>query len=334
MVQGRDNMDSSSKMKNILNEVDKVEILTLQDNYIDMVTMDNSAVITRAKALKDGEIGASIGAEHGFSVLVKTTTSGRTRVLLFDFGLSRDGAANNASILGVDMKQVEVAALSHGHIDHSGGMNGLAALVGRQDLPLVVHPAAFKSSRYLKLGEEQRIFFPKFTRELVEQAGLRVVESKEPYQLLDGDALFSGEIPRHTDFEKGFPLAHFQENGEEFWDPIEDDASVVINLKGRGLVVLSGCAHAGIINTIRHAMDVTGISHVHAVMGGFHLTGPLFENIIGPTTKALKDISPDYIVPTHCTGRKAIMTMEKEMPDQFLLNMSGTTLTFAAPSHP
>lgn len=313
-----------------INEVDQVEILTLQDNYIEMTAGDNSAVISRAIPLKAGEIRASVLAEHGYSALVKTMTDGRTRTMLFDFGFSEDGAATNAKTLGVHMNQVEAVALSHGHSDHTGGMERMTALIDKPEIPLVVHPAVFRTPRYLKLAGDVKIHFPKFTRERAEQAGLRVVEAKEPYPLLDGDVLFLGEIPRQTDFERGFPIAHFEENGVEIWDAIEDDTSIVMNLKGKGLVILSGCAHAGIVNTVRYAIEVTGIPRVHVVMGGFHLSGPLFESIIDRTTAELKNIQPAYVIPTHCTGRKAIITMEKEMPEQFLLNMAGTTLTFVA----
>ena len=312
-----------------LNAVEKIEILTLQDNYIEMTAMDNNAVIARAVPLKDGEIRASILAEHGFSALVKTTSAGVTSTLLFDFGFSEDGAAKNAATLGVDMTEIEAVALSHGHSDHTGGMEKLTALIGKRDIPFVVHPSAFKSPRYLKLGEEFKINFPKLTREMFKQAGLSVVESEKPYPLLNNTVLFLGEIPKQTDFEKGFPIAYYQKDGKEVWDAIEDDTSIVMNLKDKGLVILSGCAHSGIINTARYAMAVTGIAKIHVVMGGFHLSGPFFEPIIDRTTEELKKIHPDFIIPTHCTGRKAIMAMEKQMPDQFILNMAGTKLTFA-----
>jgi 7,8-dihydropterin-6-yl-methyl-4-(beta-D-ribofuranosyl)aminobenzene 5'-phosphate synthase len=312
-----------------LNAVDKVEILTLQDNYIEMTAMDNSAVITRALPLKDGEIRASILAEHGFSALVKTTAAGRTHTLLFDFGFSENGAAQNAATLGVDMSEVEAVALSHGHSDHTGGMEKLTALIGKKAIPFVVHPAVFKSPRYLKLGEEFKINFPKLTREMVTQAGLSVVESEKPYPLLENTIIFLGEIPQQTDFEKGFPIAHCQKEGKEVWDAIEDDTSIVMNLKDKGLMIISGCAHAGIVNTVRYAMAVTGIDKIHAVMGGFHLSGPCFVPIIDRTTQELQKLHPAYLIPTHCTGRKAIMAMEKQMPEQFILNMAGTKLTFA-----
>jgi 7,8-dihydropterin-6-yl-methyl-4-(beta-D-ribofuranosyl)aminobenzene 5'-phosphate synthase len=124
--------------------------------------------------------------------------------------------------------------------------------------------------------------------------------------------------------------ARYEEGGMEKFDPIEDDSAVVAHVKGKGLVVLSGCAHSGIVNTVAYARDVTGIEQVYAVMGGFHLTGADSEPIIGRTTEALKAIDPRYIVPTHCTGRKASMHIEREMPDRFLLNMSGTKMVFAA----
>ena len=102
-----------------------------------------------------------------------------------------------------------------------------------------------------------------------------------------------------------------------------------MNLKGKGLIVLSGCAHAGIINTVHYTRKVTGNDKVHAVMGGFHLSGPNFEPVIGRVIEEFRKINPDYIIPTHCsTGRKAINAIEKEFPTKFLLNMSGTKLTF------
>jgi len=147
---------------------------------------------------------------------------------------------------------------------------------------------------------------------------------------MGGQVMFLGEIPRLTDFEKGFPIAHRMEEGKEKWDSIEDDSGIAMYVKDRGLVILTGCAHAGIINTIRHAMTTTGADKVCAVVGGFHLSGPFFEPIIERTTGELKAIDPLYVVPTHCTGRKAVLHIEREMPGKFILNMSGTKLTFSA----
>ena len=171
---------------------------------------------------------------------------------------------------------------------------------------------------------------PPLDKEKVKNAGLQIIETKEPYILLGGDVLFLGEIPKKTSFEKGMRDAYYEENGNEIHDNLEDDTSLVMNVKGKGLVILTGCAHAGIINTVEYAREVTGINKIHAIFGGFHLTGPAFEDIIDVTVESIKKIEPDYIIPTHCTGMKAINAFQETMPDQFILNMSGTKLTFEA----
>ena len=314
-----------------LKPVDKIEILTLQDNYIEMTATDNSAIVTRAIPLKEGYFRQSVLAEHGFSAVVKTVVNGATKTLLFDFGFSEGGAAYNAEILGADLGQVEAVVLSHGHNDHTGGFDKLTEMLGRRNIPFVVHPEIFRHPRYLKVPvRDMKILFSPLEREQIAASGLKLVESSDPVLLLGNTVLFLGEIPHKTDFEKGFPIAHYQEDGHEKWDPIEDDTSLVMNLKNKGLVVISGCAHAGIVNTVNYAREVTGIEKVHAVMGGFHLSGILFEGIIDRTVEEMKKINPDYIIPCHCTGRKAIMEFEKAMPDKFILNMSGTKMTFVS----
>jgi len=313
-----------------ITEVDKVEIITLQDNYIELTAQDNSAIISRAIAVRDGVINNSIQAEHGFSTIVKTTKGGATRSMLFDFGFSPGGAAYNARALNIPMQEVEAMALSHGHSDHTGSIGELTRMIGREGIPLVLHPTAFIYPRYLKPIPDFKIYFPRLVREDLVAEGINVVATKDPYPLLDNQVLFLGEIERTTDFEKGFPIAYREEEGKEIWDPIEDDTAIVMNLKGKGLIVLSGCSHSGIVNTVAYAKKVTGIDQVHVIMGGFHLSGPLFEPIIAQTTEELKIFHTSYVVPCHCTGRNAIMHMEREMPDEFILNMSGTTLTFTA----
>jgi 7,8-dihydropterin-6-yl-methyl-4-(beta-D-ribofuranosyl)aminobenzene 5'-phosphate synthase len=312
-----------------VNEADRVEILTLQDNYIDLVAVDSTEMLKRAWPLKDGEIKNSILAEHGFSALVSIFVGETSHRILFDFGFSEHGAAFNVDALDVDLSGVEAMVLSHGHIDHLGGLRQLVERIGKKGIPLVLHPAAFRHPRYIRLTEQLKINLPAFARDKVQDMGITTVETKQPYALANGFLLFLGQIPRTTDFEKGMPNAYYEEGGEVKQDAIEDDSAIVANVKGKGLIILSGCAHSGIINTVKYAQKVTGIDQICAVMGGFHLTGPDYTAIIKPTTDALKELKPRYVVPTHCTGRNATMYIEKEMKDAFLLNMAGTKLIFA-----
>jgi len=313
-----------------LKEVDAVEILTLQDNFIDIAAHDGTAIVQRPASEDASGNRVSILAEHGFSAVVSLAVEGRSRKALFDFGFSEQGALQNACTLGMDLAGIEALVLSHGHMDHHGGLAAFVESLGGKGIELVLHPAAFRDSRYIKLSEERRMRLPSPDRDRLEKAGVRVVASRTPYSLLDGALLFLGEIPRRTEFEKGMMKARYEKGGVETFDPIEDDSAVVAHVKGEGLVVLSGCSHAGIVNTVTYAREATGVDRVLVVMGGFHLTGAEFEPIIEKTVDALKQINPRYIVPAHCTGRKASMHIEREMPEKFLLNMSGTKMVFAA----
>jgi 7,8-dihydropterin-6-yl-methyl-4-(beta-D-ribofuranosyl)aminobenzene 5'-phosphate synthase len=313
-----------------LNPVDKVEIITLEDNYIDIAAMDNSDIVTRAMPLKGNEFKNSILAEHGFAAVVRTTTANTANTMIVDFGLSQDVAARNADALSLDLSRVEAAVLSHGHIDHFGGLIKIGEMIGKKDVELVAHPSAFKADRFLMAGAGFKIIMPTPVEAEIESAGFKIVKKNEPYAMLGNKVLFLGEIPRLSEFEQGMPNAFSGPEGDEELDLLEDDTAVVLHLAGKGIVVLSGCAHSGIVNTVNYAKEITGITKLHAVVGGFHLTGPMFEPIIEDTVLALKEMHPDYIVPTHCTGRKAIFRFEKEMPEAFVLNMSGTKLTFSA----
>jgi 7,8-dihydropterin-6-yl-methyl-4-(beta-D-ribofuranosyl)aminobenzene 5'-phosphate synthase len=312
-----------------IKEVDKVEILTLTDNYIDLLSQDNTEIVQRAMPTNKMEFRNCILAEHGFSSLITVSTEGQNRSMLFDFGFSDHSSAFNADTLNADLKSVEVMALSHGHIDHTGGLMKMAEKVGKKGIKLVLHPAAFRDDRFIKITDDIKITLLPFSREKADDAGIELVESTDPYGLMGDSVYFLGEIPRMADFEKGAPNFRYVEKGEEKQDLIDDDTAIVVNIKGKGLVVLSGCAHSGIVNTVQYARQITGVENILAVMGGFHLSGADFDAVVNPTINALKEIDPDYIIPTHCTGRDAIMAIEKEMPEKFILNMAGTKLTFA-----
>ena len=310
-----------------LREADKVEITSLVDNYTDLLLYDNTEVVRRHWTDPKKGVRGVLLAEHGLSFLVKVYSGTEEHLCLFDAGLTDICLIHNAAILGVDLAKIESAVLSHGHRDHFYGFRKFFEMSGRR-IPLVLHPDAFLERRINIPAEEAPRVLPLLDESALIEVGAELHKIKEPYLLCSELALALGEVQRVTDFEKGFPWAEAKINGVWMVDPFHDDQGLVLKLKGKGLIVIGGCSHAGIINTIKYAQKVTGAEKVYAVLGGFHLTGALFEPIIGVTVEEMKKISPDFVVPMHCTGWKAINQFAQEMPTQFLLNVVGTTYTF------
>jgi len=310
-----------------LRGVEQIEITSLVDNYVDLVSMDSNQMITRALPMRNQKMKGNVLAEHGFSALIKNFTEQESHSLLFDFGYSEIAAPYNLQRMGISLHDVETMVLSHGHRDHFGAFLPLMEALPNKPIPLYLHPHAFLKNRYVLYGEI-KARFPSIEREEWEKAGAIIVESKKPRLIAADTALFLGEIERTAGFEKGMPNAYYEREGEKLWDPIADDTAMAMMLNNKGLVIVTGCAHSGIINTARQAMRLTGIDKIHALLGGFHLSGPAFEGIIEKTIEELENLDPDYIIPTHCTGHKAMVAMEKAMSGKFILNMSGTRITF------
>jgi 7,8-dihydropterin-6-yl-methyl-4-(beta-D-ribofuranosyl)aminobenzene 5'-phosphate synthase len=312
-----------------LRQAEKVEILTLVDNVVDLLLEDDD-IAKRAPRLVGNEFAPPLFAEHGFSALIRVSGNGETHSILLDAGLSETTMLENADRLQVDLAEAEAVVISHGHLDH------IRALVPalnrlRHGIPIVIHPDAFHR-RIIRLPDGTEFRMPPLDREPLERDGA-VIRTETGPSVLGGMILITGEIPRVTEFEYGLPFQYALVGGVEQHDPLTlDDQAVIISIKDKGLVVVSGCAHAGIINTIHYARSLTGLEKVHAVVGGFHLSGPLCEPIIGPTLAAIEEIRPDYIIPTHCTGWKAIHEIARRMPASFIQNSVGTRLVFASPA--
>ena len=278
----------------------------------------------------DGETVAGLRAEHGFSALVTVRSGNLSSTLLFDTGASPDALAVNAERLGIDVGGLQGVVLSHGHYDHAGGLDGLARLRGRSGLPLTVHPAVW-TRRRLQLPGGRDLEMPTLSQGALEREGFGVIERRQP-SLLAGGMLITGEVDRVTEFERGMPPQHQAWDGQRWQhDPaVIDDQALVINVRGRGLVIVTGCGHAGVVNIIRHAMRLTGVRSLLAVIGGFHLSGPAFEPVIEPTVAALTELAPELIVPGHCTGWRAQHTLAATLPDAWVPSSVGTRYTLSA----
>lgn len=312
-----------------LRAVDRVEILTLIDNYVDVLLRSND-IVTRPPLAKGGTIPRdALLAEHGLSQLVTVSLDGESHSFLFDTGYSPIGVPHNLSELGQDLTDIEAIILSHGHMDHTGALLAVLEDLSRP-IPLVLHPEAFHWPRYFGLDDGRKLLFPRtLDREELKGAGAMIVESEGPVLLGDDTVLVTGEVERVTPFEKGLPNALLERDGKEEKDPIRDDQSLVVNIKDKGLVIISGCAHAGIVNTVLYGRKLTGIDRVHTIIGGFHLSGPAFEPIIEKTIEEFKKMDPEVLVPMHCTGWKAIGRFSEAFPGAFVLNSVGSKFTIS-----
>jgi len=311
-----------------LGPADAVDVTIVVDNFLD-VLMPSTEIVRRAPLVWDWSERDTLVAEHGYALLVTLRKGNRTESVLFDAGLGRKTAIHNLDVLGVRINALRAVALSHGHVDHHGGLEGIFQRVGRPRMPLVLHPDAWRDRRIVfPTGAE--IHMPPPSRGDLEREGVEVVEERGPSLLLDGMVLVTGQVERVTDFEKGFPLQ--QARARDGWEPdtwLWDDQPMVLNLKDKGLIVLSCCSHAGIINVLRHAQRITGIQKIYAVIGGLHLTGGLFEPIIPRTVEELAAIGPEVIVPCHCTGWKATHELARRLPEAYVQTSVGTRLHFA-----
>jgi len=325
-------------------EVDSVEVLTVIDNVVD-VLLPSTAVAKRmataeregrplprleAPLLDEGYAADSPSAEHGLSFLVTVLVDGQRHSLLLDTGATVNGLTHNLRALGVDPQEIEAIVLSHGHFDHTTGLNGLAEELSSLP-PLLVHPDCWLKRRVALPGWQPREL-PTTSRDRVQEAGFELVEQREPSLLFDGALLVTGEIERTTEFEQGFPVHQALRDGQWVPDPlILDDQALVANVRGRGLVVITGCGHAGVVNTVRYARKLTGIERVYAIIGGFHLATSALETVVWPTVEALAEFAPDIVVPTHCTGWRATHAIAAAFPDAFVQGSVGTKYVLEQP---
>jgi 7,8-dihydropterin-6-yl-methyl-4-(beta-D-ribofuranosyl)aminobenzene 5'-phosphate synthase len=257
-------------------------------------------------------------AEWGISILIKADD----HKILFDTGQSFS-AAYNAIALGIDLSQIDRIVLSHGHYDHTGGLLPVLKMM-RKQVEVIAHPDIW-AAKYAKRseGREEYIGVP-FSKEGAESSGASFNLTREPVWL-SGNIVTSGEIPMLTEYEKIDPILYVKERGELKPDPLWDDQAIFIKSE-RGLIIILGCAHRGIINTIRHAQKLTGVEPIYAVIGGTHLMAASPERM-DLTIAELLSFGIQRLGACHCTGLPAAAMLAQTFGESFFFNNAGTRIT-------
>ena len=256
-------------------------------------------------------------AEWGLSILVETGDL----TLLLDTGQSISATAN-ASILGVDLSRIDRIILSHGHYDHTGGLPHVLREVNKT-VPVVAHPDIWADKYSGREGQDYRYIGIPYQRQLLESLGASFDLLTVPVKMGDGITT-SGEVPMITGFEKVESYLLVKDANGFKQDELLDDQALIIET-GEGLVVILGCAHRGIINTLYHARQLTGVEEVYAVLGGCHLMDASRERV-RLTIAALKEVGVQRLGVSHCTGLSAACVMAREFGDGFFFNNAGTVI--------
>lgn len=322
------------------NVVDNVYDVFAKGGKLDTITVQRTPLNPKASLL----------AQHGLAYHLESVRGSERREILLDFALTEANLINNYAVLNVDPARADALILSHGHLDHYGALPDLARLT----------QGKLKSGMTLYAGGEDTfcnrvVVTPTSTvdqgaldRPAIEARGIKVVLAKQP-SVVSGHAFVSGQIPRVTDFERppaaarlmagpmdsACAVGHFgatkveAKPGELVPDNFQGEHATVYHVKDRGLVVITSCGHAGVINSVRQAQKASGMQKVHAIVGGFHLA-PAPDEVVNKTVAAFKEINPDYVVPMHCSGVNTIMAVHMAMPKVLVMPSTGTRIVFGA----
>jgi 7,8-dihydropterin-6-yl-methyl-4-(beta-D-ribofuranosyl)aminobenzene 5'-phosphate synthase len=335
--------------------VDRLVITNLVDNVYDIYAKGGkfgSIAVTRNTLPFPYGSDVPLLSEHGLAYHLESYRGAEEKQILLDFALTPHTLANNYQGLKVEPAKADALIISHGHVDHYGGLLDLAkSLQGRGKPGLTLYAGGRDTfcHRWVVQPDGKNLDYGELKQDALEAQGLKVALAEEPTTVA-GHAMTSGHIPRITAFEMPPPAArleagatgsgcdatfHFPPGtikveakpGDLVKDIFWGEHAIAYNVKDRGLVVISSCGHAGIINSVRQLQKSTGVEKVHAVVGGWHLA-PYPDDIIDKTVGALKEINPDYLIPMHCTGFRTMMAVQREMPQKLIMPSTGTRVVF------
>ncbi len=279
-----------------------------------MEKLDSLRILTLAE--NTAPFGGSLLGQHGLSFLIEGKSEQATLQVIMDVGQDYDALCNNMEKLNVDVGQIDAVVLSHCHYDHTSGVAALLTQTKKRGVPVIAHPHIFRAHfintpvlRHVGIMEGNNM------QSLV-AAGGQPFLTRDPLPLMPG-LTTTGEVPRITSFEESVLKVFTINEGNVFRDSMPDDISLVACIKGRGLVVITGCSHAGIINIIKQAFSLYPGEELHVVIGGLHLEGAGSERIT-KTVEELCSFRPDLVSAGHCTGFDAQVAFYNVLGDRFV----------------
>jgi len=331
-------------------EVDRVAVRVVTDSYQFAVVAGKTTGSVDVQHFgwglsPDKPPSRTLISEFGLSMHAQSQRGSETRNLLMDFGFTGEALKNNLNLLGIDPAALDAVVLSHGHYDHFGGLAGFLQEYNRvlkPKLPLYIGGEECFCAREW-VGPPVSGNFGVLDRRVLEQTDLTVTYADRASMVAD-HAFTTGQIGLNS-FEKvlspstmkiGFgdgvgcysrKLPQEEQTKSIIPDQFQHELATAFNVKGRGLVVLTACSHRGVVNTIKQAQAVSGVTKVHAVIGGFHLA-PYPEDYVRQTIAALKEMDIDYVIPLHCSGEVFYELAKAEMPAKLLRSYTGTRFAF------
>lgn len=287
-----------------IGEVDKVEITVLMDDY-------------------SGYESKFIG-QHGLSLLIDVLSEGKVERMLFDVGQSAEMLLHNMDLAGVSLESINEIFLSHCHYDHTKGLNGIVKKA-KKNIPIIAHSSIFRENysvdpEFINVG----ITWENRKENLIE-SGAELILEDSPYKFVDG-VISTGEVERSNCFEEINQGLYYIDSGKMTADPMKDDNSIIINIRNKGLLIVTGCSHSGIINIIEHSIKVTGVNNVYGIVGGLHLI-EASKDIIDKTISELDKFNIKLFGLGHCTGLDALYLIKEKFGEKFIMLNSGKQIS-------